>query len=188
MQAVFKLHSYKQCLWWNYRLSLERWWKICIEFNCIDQCTCLDNGINCHHGNFVNLQSIPSLLNYVLLIRIIGTGVSQIDVNMIRNAIILITRHNKLLQPFPCHPALGSAKMKVLDKSFNKIKKLHEQHFSCLWYLIQMILDNNEITHILEYLFEYLTALKLLSLNSNKVTHLFKCSFCSLSNLVLLIF
>ena len=92
----------------------------------------MDNGINCHHGNFVNLQSIPSLLNYVLLIRIIGTGVSQIDVNMIRNAIILITRHNKLWQPFPCHPALGSAKMNVLDKSFNKINKLHEQHFTCL--------------------------------------------------------
>ena len=44
--------------------------------------------------------------------------------------------------------------MKVLDMSFNKINKLHKQHFTCLPYLIQMALDYNDITHIVESLFE----------------------------------
>ena len=105
---------------------------------------------------------------------------------MITNAIILIIRHNGLLQLFPCHLALACSKMKFLDMSFKKINKLQKHNFVCLPYLIQMILDHNEITLIVESLFEDLAALKILSLNSNKITSLLKCSFPSLSNLVLL--
>ena len=159
---------------------------ICIEPNCIDQCTCLNYGIDCQHGNLNNLQSVSSMLNYFLYIRITYTAVPQTDVNMLTNAIILISTHNGLLQPFPCHSALGSIKIKVLDMSFNKINKLHKQHFKCLSHLIQMVLDHNEITRVVETLFEDLTKLKVLSLNSNKIASLFKCSFCSLNNLVLL--
>ena len=105
---------------------------------------------------------------------------------MIANALILIFTHNGLLQPFPCHPVLACDKMKVLDMSFNKISRSHKHNFACLPHLIQMILDHNEITLIVESLFKNLRALKVLSLNSNKITSLLKCSFCSLNDLVLL--
>ena len=43
---------------------------ICIEPNCIDQCTCLNYGIDCQHGNLNNLQSVSSMLKFFLYIRI----------------------------------------------------------------------------------------------------------------------
>ena len=132
------------------------------------------------------MQSVSSMLTYFLFIRITGPGIPQTYVNMITNAITLITRHNGLLQPLPHDPALGSNKLKILDMSFNKINKLHKQHFTCLSYLIQIILDYNEITHVVEFLFEDLATLKVLSLNNNKIASLFKCSFCSVNNLSLL--
>ena len=158
----------------------------CIDPYCSDQCTCLNFGINCQHGNLINKQILSSIFNYFLFIRITGTGVKQTDIKMITNAITLIIRHNGLLQPFPCHSTLASSKMKLLDMSFNKTNKLHKQNFKCLPHLIQLILDNNEITLIIESLFEDLITLKVLGLNSNKITSLFKCSFCSHKNLALL--
>ena len=53
-------------------------------------------------------------------------------------------------------------------------------------HLIQMILDHNEISDVVESLFESLIALKVLSLSGNKIRSLFKCSFCYLNNLALL--
>ena len=102
---------------------------ICIDLYCIDQCTCLNYGIDCQYGNLINKQSSSTILNYFLFIGIIGTSVQQSDVNITINAIILITRQNGLLQPFPCHPTLASSKMKFLDMSFNKINKLHKKNF-----------------------------------------------------------
>ena len=53
--------------------------------------------------------------------------------------------------------AIQSNKMKFLDMSLRKINKLHKHNFKCLPHLIHMILDHNEVTHILESLFEDLT-------------------------------
>ena len=92
----------------------------CIDPYCSDQCTCLNFGINCQHGNLINKQILSSIFNYFLFIRITGTGVKQTEIKMITNAITLIIRHNGLLQPFPCHSTLASSKMKLLDMSFTK--------------------------------------------------------------------
>ena len=146
----------------------------------------LNYGINCQQGNLINKQSLFLKMNYFLFIRITGIGLPNKDVYMITNATILITRYNGLLQPFTCHPTLKSSKMIVLDMGFNKISKLHKQNFIGLPHLIQLILDHNEITLVVESLFEDLTILKVLSLSNNKIISLFKCSFCSLNKLALL--
>ena len=123
---------------------------ICININGINQCTCLNYGINCQHGYLINKQSLSSMLNYFLFIRTTGSGVLPTNVHMITNAIILNTSHSDLLQPFPCNTAFACNKMNVLNMNFNKINSLHKHHFICLPQLIQVILDHNEITLIVE--------------------------------------
>ena len=159
---------------------------ICIETNCIDECTCLNYGISCQHTKLTKRESISSILNYFIFIKITGIDVLQRNIILITNAVIIIIRHSGLLQPFICHPTLASIRMKILDVSFNKINKLHKDNFICFPHLIKLLLDHNEITLVAESLFNNLTNLKVLKLNSNQIASLFKCSFCSLNNLVLL--
>ena len=73
-----------------------------------------------------------------------------------------------------------------LDLSFNKIRLINKNHFTCLPNLTQINLTHNEVANIVELIFSTLSKLRTLLLNNNEITSLFRCAFYGLEELTML--
>ena len=125
-------------------------------------------------------------MHQYLFIHNTNSTLPQVDINGLRDVIILISTHNDIIQPFACSTEGINIQIMLLDLSFNKIRLINKHHFTCLPHLTQINLAHNEITNIIELIFSTLSKLKTLNLNSNEITYLTGCAFCSLEKLTLL--